>query len=217
MSLISLDFGSRDGTVLGMAKARADGAAGIGEKAWVQTLVPRLEEALSSAAEAEGRITVGDGVKLPYTSEVQGYDPDGKADVRSSAYETDLLISDVTDQGRWVPRVVVECKLGGVTTHDALTYSAKASTHKHVHPYLRYGFLAGRLPGVPARLVKHGTYFDFMAAWSGTQPSKAEWEGFITLLIAEVRASRALQRLLANSRVAATPKYHLLHRPLLLS
>lgn len=59
-----------------MAKALAAGAAEIGEKAWVQTFVPRLEEALSTAAEAEGRITVGDGVKLPYTSEVQGYGPD---------------------------------------------------------------------------------------------------------------------------------------------
>jgi hypothetical protein len=51
-------------------------------------------------------------------------------------YQTDLLISERLDDGEdWTPRVVVEFKLGSVTTHDALTYSAKAATHKNVHPY----------------------------------------------------------------------------------
>ena len=51
-----------------------------------------------------------------------------------SRYETDLLVYDALDQDAWIPRVVIECKLEGVTTHDAITYSRKASTHKQVHP-----------------------------------------------------------------------------------
>ncbi len=50
------------------------------------------------------------------------------------------------DRGdRWKPRVVVEAKLGKVTTNDAITYSQKASTHRAVHPYLRYGIMLGDL------------------------------------------------------------------------
>ena len=59
--------------------------------------------------------------------------------------------------------------MGGVTTHDALTYSTKAATHKHVHPYLRYGFLAGGIQTIPGRLIKHGassTLWFHGALWS---------------------------------------------------
>ena len=31
---------------------------------------------------------------------------------------------------RWKPRVVVEAKLGSITTHDAITYNQKAATHR---------------------------------------------------------------------------------------
>ncbi len=30
---------------------------------------------------------------------------------------------------------------GSITTHDVITYSHKAATHRQVHPYLRYGIL----------------------------------------------------------------------------
>lgn len=190
---------------------------GLGEREWVHALVPRLQAALSAAGLGDGQITVGDGLRLPYTSEIHGYRSDGTSDPRSASYETDLLISDTAADGSWIPRVVVECKLGGVTTHDALSYSTKAATHKHVHPYLRYGFLAGKLAAIPPRLVKHGTYFDFMATWPDAQPDEAAWAAFIATLAEEVKASRALQSLLANNRAPTQQRYRLLRRPLLLS
>jgi hypothetical protein len=73
-----------------------------------------------------------------------------------------LIAEELEAAAQWVPRVVVEFKLGSVTTHDALTYLAKAATHKNVHPYLRYGIIIGGLDGpVPKRLVRHGHSFVF--------------------------------------------------------
>src|SRR5205823_863741 len=107
---------------------------------------------------------------------------------------------------------------GSVSTHDALTYSSKAATHKQVHPYLRYGFLAGEREhyAIPGRLVKHGAYFDFMVTWCASKPTKAESKAFCRLIIDEVKASRRLQDLLTTNRSAKRQKYHVLHRPLVL-
>ncbi|GAI54911.1 unnamed protein product, partial [marine sediment metagenome] len=57
----------------------------------------------------------------------------------------------------------IEGKINSVTTHGAITYSQKASTHKNVHPYLRYGILLGNRKHypLPGRLFRHGAYFDF--------------------------------------------------------
>jgi len=110
--------------------------------------------------------------------------------------------------------VVVEFKMGGVNTHDPLTYSAKAATHKHVHPYLRYGFLAGGIRGIPGRLIKHGAYFDFMASWVSLKPTPDEWSGLIEVLKEEVVASRTIQEILTTTRSASKKRYDILHRPL---
>jgi hypothetical protein len=129
-----------------------------------------------------------------------------------------LLIFDILKEGHWIPRVVVEGKLKSITTHDALTYSAKAATHKHVHPYLRYGILLGDRDdyAVPVRLVKHGAYFDFMIAWRRAKPSEPEWTAFTKLLGEEINASRAMLDLLSTGRSRSRTKYHVLHRPMVL-
>ncbi len=98
-----------------------------GERSWVHGLVPRLMAALEATALPGSRVSVGDGVQLPYTSVIQAYGNDGEAETGTSSYETDLLVSDVAADGSWTPRVVIECKLGGVTTHDALSYAAGGS------------------------------------------------------------------------------------------
>ena len=54
-----------------------------------------------------------------------------------SAFQTDLCVFEKTKDVK-LPRVVLEFK-GKITTHDVLTYSAKARKHKQVYPYLRYG------------------------------------------------------------------------------
>ncbi|GAB4286004.1 MAG: hypothetical protein Kow0081_4020 [Candidatus Dojkabacteria bacterium] len=61
----------------------------------------------------------------------------------------------------------IEAKINSVTTHDAITYSQKAQTHKNVHSYLRYGILIGNRKdyALPGRLFRHGQHFDFMLSW----------------------------------------------------
>src|SRR5215510_12075333 len=113
----------------------------MNEREWVRSLVPRLTEELKRLESSDVQITVTDGSKLAYSCVIHEYGKDGTRAPESSKYETDLLFCDTFADGTWIPRLVVEGKIGGsVTTHDALTYSSKAATHKHVHPYLRYGF-----------------------------------------------------------------------------
>jgi hypothetical protein len=98
-----------------------------------------------------------------------------------------------------VPRVVVEFKLGKVTTHDALTYSTKAATHKNVHPYLRYGIVIGGFDkAVPKRLIRHGQHFDFMATIASMTLSTQDRKRLIEILAKEVEASRALSALMSD-------------------
>ena len=61
-----------------------------------------------------------------------------------SAFETDLCVFEtVGSEPVKIPRVVMEFKQG-LSTHDVLTYSAKATRHKQVYPYLRYGLVIGK-------------------------------------------------------------------------
>jgi hypothetical protein len=172
----------------------------------------RRRSRLSNTSKAS--VEVRDGKKLAYTCEINEYAEDNSSQPVSARYETDLLIYDSSKTGNWVPRVVVEFKMGGVTTHDALTYSTKASTHKHVHPYLRYGFLAGRSHAIPGRLIRHGAYFDFMASWVGLEPTKKEWRDFIAVLKEELVASRTIQEILTTTLLRSKTRYSVLHRPL---
>jgi hypothetical protein len=188
------------------------------EKEWAKNLAFRLSESLSKHGTNESTIAVTDGKKLPYKCEINEYSSDGTIKPEISNYETDLLVSDLHSDGRWVPRVVIECKLA-ITTHDALTYSAKAATHKNVHPYLRYGILVGNHQNhaLPGRLVKHGAYFDFMLSWKEREPSPQEWQHFCELLGQEVQSSRMLQEMFTTNRKITRNRYQSLHRKLVLS
>jgi hypothetical protein len=143
------------------------------EKDWTASLGSRIESSLQGCGNNDWQIRVDAGLKLAYAHEIFCYEGDKVTDgSRTNSYETDLLICDINGEA-WIPRVAIECKLRSVTTHDALTYSAKASTHKHVHPYLRYGILVGAFADtLPGRLIRHGAYFDFMMVWPGEEPSK---------------------------------------------
>lgn len=190
----------------------------MNEKAWVQSWVTQLNAQLQSAASDPVRVTASASQKLPYACEIQGYRSSAAVEPVTASYETDVLIRDVSSDGSWVPRVVVECKLGSITTHDALTYSTKAATHKHVHPYLRYGILLGGREhyALPGRLVRHGAYFDFMLSWQAGAATAKEWQTFCELIMVEVHASRDLQTLLTTTRLSSRNKYQVLHRKLVL-
>jgi len=183
------------------------------ERAWVRDLVPRLQAALAAV---EPALEVRDGYRLAYSREILSYhgtEPEREAGMR---YETDLLVVEHIPRG-WTPRVVVEAKLRSVTTHDAITYSQKAATHKHVHPYLRYGiFLGARAHSpLPGRLFRHGAHFDFMVSWQALEPSAEEFEAFTALLVDEVRASRLLQEIMFNTRARRRVGYTLLQKPVI--
>jgi len=185
------------------------------ERQWVEALAPRIEEALQELSGTASHIRVEAHKKLYYAHEVFEYRP-GESRPCVSDYQTDLLVFDDLGKQRWTPRVVIECKLGHITTHDALTYSSKASTHKQVHPYLRYGILIGWYGenSVPGRLFRHGAFFDFMVTWSESKPGDDQWATFVEMLKDEVRASRKIQKMLLESRSRSREKYAMVHRPL---
>jgi hypothetical protein len=119
----------------------------------------------------------------------------------SSAFETDLCVfekRDVKDKAGVVttihlPRVVMEFKTG-ITTHDVLTYSAKAKKHKQVYPYLRYGMVSSQLSKVPGLYFTHNESLDFCASVSDLhEPDlSAFFEGLLT---DEISCSKMLEEI----------------------
>jgi len=109
----------------------------------------------------------------------------------SSAFQTDLCIFEKKSEEVTIPRVVLEFKTR-ISTHDVLTYSAKATKHKQVYPYLRYGIVASDETAVPGRLFTHNESLDFCATVAGLDGKKLE-DFFASLLAAEVESSRRLE------------------------
>jgi hypothetical protein len=184
-----------------------------GEREWVETVKVSISEAFTSQG-----LTVETQRRLPYAVYVSGYTDVrggmaavGHDKIESPGYQTDLLIAERASKSQdWVPRVAVEFKLGSITTHDALTYSAKAATHKSIHPYLRYGIVVGRHPGaVPRRLMRHGHQFDFMLTLDSERLSRDDSANLVRLLEEEVAASCSLSALMVGKS-----KIRLFHRKL---
>ena len=79
--------------------------------------------------QTDDNVRVVDGHRLSYANEVLTYGKDNKPDEQKSVgYETDILIYEQLDDTTWKPRVVIETKLGSVTTHDAITWSESTDT-----------------------------------------------------------------------------------------
>lgn len=155
-------------------------------------------------------------IKLTYANEVIAYAPGEKIECEQMRFETDILIYEDLNNGRWKPRVVIETKIRGVTTHDAITYSQKAANHKAVHPYLRYGIGIGKIDQLPGRLFRHGENFDFMISWVDFDPNGDELDGLTAVVKQEVEASRQLEEIMYGTRNKDRAKYFILHRPLVL-
>lgn len=183
------------------------------EAEWVEQMAAALRR---QSWLAKKNLTVKTRLKLSYSCEISSYDSDAKPD--QSSFETDLAIIENLREGAWKPRVVVEAKLGRVTTHAAITYSQKAAYHRSVHPYLRYGIMVGNLMRnpLPGRLYRHGAQFDFMISFSGVEPSGPENTRFAELLKSEVAASQALEKILYGTRRRHRDHYTLLQRKLVL-
>lgn len=88
------------------------------------------------------------------------------------AFQTDLMIKRklrVVYPLTGIPLVVIEVKFGSFTTHDILTYSAKATRHKEIYPYLRYGLVVGEARKIDKRFFTHNSGFDFALAIEKTE------------------------------------------------
>jgi hypothetical protein len=186
------------------------------EREWVKSIIPGIELLLRQTNDS---IRVVDGHRLSYANEVLTYDNENKPrEHNSMGFETDILILEQIDPATWKPRVVIETKLGSVTTHDAITYSQKAQTHKYVHPYLRYGILIGNREHypLPGRLFRHGQHFDFMLSWKSVLADQNEIARLAAILNDEIQASRNLEKILFNTHSKGRDKFTSLHRPLIL-
>ena len=185
------------------------------EKEWMEDVKKRLEQEESFS---KNNILFSTGKRVPYSFEVLSYLNDKPDDKNIIKYETDLLVYQRIDNEKWKPRIIIEGKINSVTTHDAITYSQKASTHKNVHPYLRYGILLGNRKHypLPGRLFRHGAYFDFMLSWKAFKPSEDEWKNFLAIINSEIEYSEQLEEILFKSRSKNRKRYTILHRPLYL-
>lgn len=111
---------------------------------------------------------------------------------------------------------MIEAKLFRITTHDAITYSQKAATHKQIHPYLRYGIMVGnrkKYP-LPGRLFRHGAHFDFMLSWIGNEPTENELTILVAVIEDEIEASQRLEEIIYQSRSKNREHYTFYHKPL---
>ena len=181
------------------------------EREWVDYIADTLRDRLSSR-----RFRVETGMRLAYGYEITAYAE--APDARLKEYQTDLAIVEVLKDGSWLPRVIVEAKIDTITTHDAITYSRKADSHRTVHPYLRYGVMLGHRGNspLPGRLYRHGTGFDFMISFRDFTLSDAEWSTLIKIIKDEIRASKSLEKIIYDSQLPDRDRYTVFRRRLTL-
>ncbi len=154
--------------------------------------------------------------KIPYAFEISTFNKDWEIEpenFRETSFETDMVIYEKCND-RIVPRVIVESKVGTVTTHDAITYSHKAMYHKNVIPFVRYGIMLGarQTYPLPGRLFRHGTNFDFLFSFVDYLPSDKEVSAFVEMFKKEITYSRQFEEILTNSRSRNRKRYYMLQK-----
>lgn len=154
--------------------------------------------------------------KIPYAFEISSFNEEWEVDTEGfneTSFETDMVVYEKIDE-KIIPRVIVEAKVGTVTTHDAITYSHKAMYHKNVIPFVRYGIMLGARETypLPGRLFRHGTNFDFLFSFVDYEPSKKEVEAFVDMLKREITYSRQIEEILSNSRLRGRKRYFMLQK-----
>jgi hypothetical protein len=165
--------------------------------------------------EAEKKIA--QRLKLKLESHFEGYvveteksllykieiDPGGKVSHKDQkkvrrgqyAFQTDLLISTKS-----IPLVAIELKSGSFSSHDVITYSSKASRHKQIYPYLRYGFVVFGAEMLGRRFVTHNEAFDFAIAVPGYHSIDTE---LMPVVERQIESSERLIEMLRSTRVEA--------------
>ena len=154
--------------------------------------------------------------KIPYAFEISSFNDEWEIDKDSfseTSFETDMVVYEKLNN-KIIPRVIIEAKVGTVTTHDAITYSHKAMYHKNVIPYVRYGIMLGARETypLPGRLFRHGTNFDFLFSFVDYLPSDKEINAFIEMVKKEITYSRQFEEILSNSRSRNRKRYFMLQK-----
>ena len=154
--------------------------------------------------------------KIPYAFEISSFNEDwevGDEDFDKTSFETDMVVYEKAN-GKIIPRVIIESKIGTVTTHDAITYSHKAMYHKNVIPFVRYGIMLGdrETYPLPGRLFRHGTNFDFLFSFVDYIPSEKETATFVDMIKREITYSRQFEEILSNSRSRNRKRYFMLQK-----
>ncbi len=186
------------------------------EKEWVGGVLQKLQ---SNMRPHFRNIQIAEGKRLTFANEVLGYSSNVEPALRNEVmHESDILLLEMRDENFWIPRVVIDIKLGSISTQDALICNHKAQTHKMVHPFLRYGLLIGnrQLFPLPARLFRMAQHFDFMISWKGLESEDNELQKTINILRSEVAASRRLEEILFKEGTKNKKRITILHRPLLI-
>ena len=134
-------------------------------------------------------------------------------------YETDLLIYEEV-QKQIKPRIIIEAKyLRPINTHDSIVYSHKATQHKAVTPYLRYGIMLGSMKqhhALPGRLFRHGGNFDFMISFKGTELTSTEKDSLVSLINSEWSFSKQIEEMFSENRSRNRKRYFMLQNSLCL-
>jgi hypothetical protein len=111
------------------------------------------------------------------------------------AFETDVAIFEKKGNLE-VPFIIIEVK-ERLTTHDVITYNNKASRHKEVYPFLRYGMLAYGLDSIPKRFFKHNKDLDFFLAAKEHSKDKKQLQKILSELIKnELKIFKNIQKIL---------------------
>jgi len=109
------------------------------------------------------------------------------------AFQTDIAISK-----DGLPLVVVELKSGSFSSHDVITYSWKATRHKQIYPFLRYGFVVVGSDGLGRRFATHNEGFDFAMALPNDTAIQTD---LVPLVERQIASAECLKRLMEMSRV----------------
>ncbi|MBQ8260307.1 MAG: hypothetical protein IJY97_12185 [Clostridia bacterium] len=154
--------------------------------------------------------------KIPYAFEISSFNDDWEIEPHNfsdTSFETDMVVYEKSN-GSIIPRVIIESKVGTVTTHDAITYSHKAMYHKNVIPFMRYGIMLGARETypLPGRLFRHGTNFDFLFSFVDYAPSNKELSSFVEMIKKEIIYSRQIEEILSNSRSRNRKRYYMLQK-----
>lgn len=191
----------------------------MSEQEWISTLAKLIEEqAVGAHSATTEKIKVESGMELASGFQVSDYTGKG-ARHKVLFHNADIVVTEHGPKDHWRPRVAMECKLGELTSKEALAYNARAEQFKAVQPYLRYGLLIGGYDGLslPVRVLKHCAQFDFIVAWEGSLPKGMTRDRLGAIIIAEIDASRVLSGMLLKEGTAAMGPIRMIHRPLTLA